>query len=83
MKAIEIKSDLFNKIERLNLRQLKEVYGLFQNYFNSNETVEEWNNMSPRLKEKIENGIQEADANIVKPLPEVTARLRRKYGVHG
>ena len=78
MKGAEIKLDLLRKMEGLNVRQLKEVYGLLQNYFNSNETVEEWVSMTSAQKEKIEKGIKQADANITKPLAEVTTRLRRK-----
>ena len=83
MKGAEIKLDLLRKIEELNVRQLKEVYGLFQNYFNSNEHVEDWVNLTSAQKEKIEKGIKQADANITKSLTEVTTRLRRKYGFNG
>jgi hypothetical protein len=41
MNAAEIKSDLFEKIEHMNLTQLREFYGLLHNYFNSKESVEE------------------------------------------
>ncbi len=82
MNSAEIRSDLLNKIEHSSVHQLKEIYGLLQNYFNGSGT-EEWDQLSSYQKEKIEKGIREADKGITKPLNEVTARLRRKYASNG
>ena len=49
MKTVEIKSNLYQKIEELNSRQLNEVYGLFQNYLNANDDSEEWNSYPPLI----------------------------------
>lgn len=83
MKASEIKIDIVKKIEGLNMHQLKEIYGLFQNYFNSTDSVEEWDKLNSGQKGKIKEGIKQADANMTKPIAEVTGRLRRKYGLNG
>jgi hypothetical protein len=83
MNAAEIRSDLFKKMETMSLPQLKEFYGIFQNFFNSNEGAEEWGSMTAQQKAKIEKGIAQADAGAVKPLSEVTSRLRQKHRLHG
>ncbi len=40
MKTAEIKVDLHNKIENAATEQLKELYGLITNYFNSSQSDE-------------------------------------------
>ena len=83
MKATELRSDLQKKIEAMNAHQLKEVYALFLNYYNSKENTEEWAELPDWQKEKISAGILQANTNMTKPLSEVTARLRKKYGLNG
>ncbi len=83
MKAAEIRSDLLKKIEHMNAAQLKTVYGLMENYFNSTDDTEEWDALTLQQKEKIKKGIAQADAGNTKPLSSVVARLRKKYGLHG
>jgi hypothetical protein len=62
---------------------LNEVYGLFQNYLNSNDDTEEWDNLSSQQQDKIMAGLEQANANKTKPVGEITARLRKKYGTNG
>lgn len=83
MKTLEIKSNILSGIDGLNAKQLNEVYGLFQNYLNSNDDTEEWDNLTSQQQEKIMVGIQQANANNTKPVGEVTARLRKKYSANG
>ena len=82
MKTAELRSDLLHKIEGLNTHQLKDIYGLFQNYINSNDTVEDWEQLTPAQQQQIEAGIKQAIAGRTKPVREVTARLRKKYGLN-
>jgi len=82
MNTAEIKSDLHQKIEGLNPRQLNEVFGLFQNYLNGTEDSEQWEKLGP-LQQKIEESIKQADAGKTRPLNEVTSRLRKKYNLVG
>ena len=74
--------DLWSKIEGLNMHQLKEVYGLLQNYFNSKDAVDEWDQLTALEKAKIEAGILQADEGNTKPVAEVLLRLRKKYGIN-
>jgi hypothetical protein len=83
MKTVEIKSHILHGINGLNSRQLNEVYGLFQNYLNSNDDTEEWDNLSSQQQDKIMAGLEQANANKTKPVGEITARLRKKYGTNG
>jgi len=83
MSAAEIRTDLLKKIETKSPSRLNEFYGLFQNYSDSHDTPEEWAAMTALQKAKIEKGIAQADAGITRPLNEVTARLRQKYGLNG
>jgi predicted transcriptional regulator len=83
MKAAELRSDLLHKIEGLNLHQLKDVYGLFQNYINGQESVEDWDQLTLAQRQEIEVGIRQANAGQTTPLSEVTAGLRKKYGLNG
>ncbi len=78
MNATELKTDLVKKIEAMNLHQLKDVYGLVQNYFNSNEDVEDWNSLAPVHRKAIEIGLKQADMGLTVPLSEVMAAARRK-----
>ncbi len=81
MNTAEIKLDILKKIDGLNPHQLKEAYGLFQNYINS--TKDEWAELNADIKQKIELGLREADAGQLTPLKEATGKLRRKYGLNG
>ena len=83
MKVAELRSDLLHKIEGLDAHQLKDVYGLIQNYFNAGDSTEEWHQLPPSFKEKIDHSIAQANTGNSKPLSEVTARLRRKYKING
>ena len=83
MKTLEIKSNILSGIDGLNAKQLNEVYGLFQNYLNSNDDTEEWDNLTGQQQEKIMVGIKQANANNTKLVGEVIARLRNKYSANG
>jgi len=83
MNATEIRSELLKKIDAMSIAQLKEFYGLFQNYFTGSDIAEEWRAMPAPQKAKIEKGITQADAGNTKPLNVVTTRLRQKYGLNG
>ena len=83
MNAAEIKSDLLSKIDSLNGRQLKDVYGLLQNYINGINSADEWDKLSPQLQQKIQAGLSQANAGMTTPVAAITDRLRKKYGLNG
>jgi len=83
MKTAEIKLDLHNKIDNVASKQLKEIYGLVINYLNSNNTVEKWDALTETQKNKIMQGLDQADAGLGTPAKEVIKRAREKYGLNG
>ena len=83
MEAKAIKVDLIDIIQHADDSQLKEIYGLITNYFNGQDSIEEWDSL-PELHQKlILKGLEQADAGLTKPVKEVTARLKAKYGLNG
>ena len=42
MNTVQLKSDLFQKIDALPPKKVKEIYALFQNYLNSKDDVDDW-----------------------------------------
>ena len=83
MKAVEIKLDLHDKIEHADFEQLKELYGLITNYFNSSQSDEEWGSLSDPQKKKITQGLEQADAGLGTSAKEVIKGAREKYGLNG
>ncbi len=82
MNTAQIKSDLYQKIDILPPRQVKELYAIFQDYLNKEDDVEEWADLSVEQQEKIMTGIRQANANKVTPVAQVTKGLRKKYGLN-
>ncbi len=83
MNVAEIKIDLHEKIEHVDSNQLKEIYGLLINYFNGQESLEEWGTLTDSHKEAINEGLAQAEAGDDEPVSELTKRLRDKYGLNG
>jgi len=83
MKEAELKIDLFNRIEHADSKQLREIYGLLINYFNGQDSEEEWDLLPDAHKQQILKGLEEADAGLGIPAKEVSNRLREKYRLNG
>ena len=83
MEASALKHDLIEKIEQADENQLSEIYGLVINYFNSNESVEEWDVMPESHKEAINRGLEQIEAGLGTPFREINNKLRSKYGLNG
>ena len=83
MNAAALRLDLLHKIEGLNATELKDIYGLLQNYFNNKDDTEEWGSLTQTQQEKITTGLAQADAGETRPLNDVMTRLRSKYRLNG
>jgi len=83
MKEAALKVDLHDKIDHADFDQLKELYGLITNYFNSNQAVDEWDMLPAHQQKLIDKGLEQADAGLGTPLNEVNKRLREKLGLNG
>ena len=82
MTGAAIKMELHDRIEHADEKQIKELYGLMLNYFNSQDD-EEWGLLSETQQQIILKGLDEADAGLVTPVEEVTRQLKEKYGLNG
>lgn len=83
MKAEALKIDLHEKIEHADADQVKELYGLVINYFNSNESIEEEDALTDTQKKLLYKSLEQAKAGLGTPLREINHELRAKYGLNG
>lgn len=70
---------MIQSIEHMKLAQLKEFYGLLQNYMNSTSDIDAWAKLTPYERERIDRSIALANEGKTIPLSTVTKRLRHKY----
>ncbi len=82
MKTAELKLELFRKLDQLSLHELNDVYGLFTNYINAHDDINQWESLTNEQKKKIELGLEQADKGLIKPVNIVTKRLKKKYGIY-
>ena len=83
MEVAALKNDLIDRIEHADPNQLKQLYGLMINYFNSLDVIGGEEKLSDYQKKQIEKGLEQADAGLITPFDEVTQKLREKYGLNG
>ena len=83
MNDAAIKEDLIDKIEHADSTQLKEIYGLLTNYFNGQDTEEEWDLLPEYQKERILESLAQAEAGLGTPVAEVVKNIRNKYHLNG
>jgi len=79
MNTAEIKIDLFRKIDSLKGRNLQEAYGLFLNYLNSNDTLDEWDNLTEEQQNALKKGVDQLDNEEGRKHHNVIADFRSKY----
>ena len=82
MELAELKVDLHEKIEHADGAQLQEIYGLLTNYFNGNESMEEWDSLSEAEKNRTLQSLEQADAGLGESLQDANKRLKAKYGLN-
>ncbi len=82
MKTAELKLELFRKLDQLSLHELTDIYGLFTNYINAHDDINQWESLTNEQKKKIELGLKQADKGLIKPVNIVTKRLKKKYSIH-
>jgi hypothetical protein len=83
MEEATLKIELIDKIEHADAKQLKEIYGLVTNYFDSQVDIGEWDTLSDYRKERIAKSIEQADAGLYVSAKDVSASMRKKYGLNG
>jgi hypothetical protein len=82
MEVAEIKTDLHQKIDNADSTQLKQIYGLINNYLNGSDTSD-WDILTEVQKTHILKGMEQAEAGLGNSLTEINKRIKAKYGVNG
>jgi len=82
MEEAALKIDLHEKIDHPNSEQLKQLYGLVINYFNSQYDYEEWDSMPDLHKQLIEKAIEQDDAGLGTPLKDINKSIKAQYGLN-
>lgn len=79
MNATEIKIELFRKLDSLDVKNLKEVYGLLLNYINTKNDYAEWNQLSDIQKNAIQIGLKQLDKGQGIAHKDIMKKYRNKY----
>ncbi|MBD1364955.1 hypothetical protein IDJ77_14125 [Mucilaginibacter sp. ZT4R22] len=83
MDADRLRIELFHIIRQANDDQLRDLNVLITDYFNLNKNnAEEWDTMPQFLKDRINEGLRQAEAGLGKPLYKVMEDIRTKYGLY-
>lgn len=79
-----LKSELHEKIEKSNQRQLEQLYGLMLDYFGSQiEIGGEEDELSDIQMQMINKGLAQADEGLGSPFEDVFKRVSAKHGLNG
>lgn len=79
MNASDIKIDLFRKLDTLKGSRLEEAYGILLNFINSNNEINEWQNLTQEQKDAIMLGINQLDKGQGKDHKSVMSQMRKRY----
>ena len=63
MNTAELKLKLFRQIDSLDKEKLEEAYGVLLNYINSNDNLDEWNNLTIDQQKGIVDSIVQLEDN--------------------
>ena len=79
MNASDIKIDLFRKLDSLKESRLEEAYGLLLNFINSNNEINDWNNLSNEQKDAIKIGIEQLNEGKGRDHKSVMSDIRKRF----
>lgn len=79
MSTEELKLAIFREVDSLDGSKLKELYGILQNFVNSQRNEEEWNNLSESEKDGIEAALQQLNDGESIYHTKVISQAREKY----
>src|SRR5262245_48274551 len=83
MNVAEIKTDLHEKIEHADSKQVKEIYGLVLNYLNGQESEDVWDTLSEYQKDRITKSLKQAEEGLGTSVEEAVKNIRDKYRLNG
>lgn len=81
MNNAAIKTELHDRIEHADDKQIREIYGLMLNYFNENEE-NGWDTLSPYHQDRITRSIKQAEAGLGVSAKDVLKQAREKHGLN-
>jgi hypothetical protein len=82
MNNAAIKTELHDRIEHADDKQIREIYGLMLNYFNGQDDGDKWESLSEIEQQIILKSLEEADAGLITPFDEATRQIKAKYGLN-
>jgi len=78
MSSAEIKISLFRKLDSLEGEKLKKAYGLLLNYINTNNDIDEWEELSSDERDALKKGIKQLDNGEGRSHKDVMSNLRNR-----
>ena len=79
MNTAELKLKLFRQIDSLDKEKLEEAYGVLLNYINSNDNLDEWNNLTIDQQKGIVDSIVQLEDNQGVSHKSVMSKYRNIY----
>lgn len=76
MTVSDLKLKLFRQIDTLEKNRLEEIYGVLINFINGEKDAGDWDQLTEKQKQGIDNAIQEIDSGKGIPHDEVMAKIR-------
>ncbi|MBU1371886.1 MAG: hypothetical protein KJ712_05680 [Bacteroidetes bacterium] len=80
MKVLELKQKLIDEIAQFNEQEVIDVYGLILNYFNQQDSEEDWSKLSLAQRKHLENSLKQAENEESIPFNQVLNDVKTKYG---
>jgi hypothetical protein len=80
MSNADMKDVLHKQIDALEDNRVAEIFGLINNYLNTQEATDDWRNLTPQQKEGILKAIRQLDAGEGIAHDEVMKSARGSYG---
>ena len=79
MKAVEIKIDLFRKIDSLKGKRLQEAYGMLLNYLNGKDEIDEWKSLTKEQQSALHHGVGQLDKGLGRNHEKVMSDKRNRF----
>ncbi len=79
MTVNELKLQIFMQVDSMDKSRLEEIYGLFLNFINGQNEIDEWERLSIEQQEGIVEAIKEIESGSGIPHETVMANIRKKY----
>ena len=82
MTVAELKLKIFRQVDSLEKSRLEELYGVFNNYINGQNDINEWGKLTKEQQLGIDDAIAEIESGMGIPHEIVMSNIRKKFS-HG